>query len=93
MVIIVFLVLVVVVLLVLIIGVNYGIGQVYSILEILVVLVFVFLVGVLMVVLWSLCCGKDLDKDLDFQVRIKDFEQCDFIYGLIDILLNQVFLK
>ncbi|ENA3449037.1 anaerobic C4-dicarboxylate transporter [Yersinia enterocolitica] len=76
-----------------IIGANHGIGQAYSILEILAVSVPASLVGVLMAALWSLRRGKDLDKDPDFQERIKDPEQRDFIYGSTDTLLNQVFPK
>ncbi|HDL7926820.1 TPA: anaerobic C4-dicarboxylate transporter, partial [Yersinia enterocolitica] len=76
-----------------IIGANHGIGQAYSILEILAVSVPASLVGVLMAALWSLRRGKDLDKDPDFQARIKDPEQRDFIYGSTDTLLNQVFPK
>ncbi|QHB31596.1 anaerobic C4-dicarboxylate transporter [Yersinia canariae] len=76
-----------------IIGANHGIGHAYSILEILAVSVPASLVGVLMAALWSLRRGKDLDKDPDFQERIKDPEQRDFIYGSTDTLLNQVFPK
>ncbi|AHM75517.1 anaerobic C4-dicarboxylate transporter [Yersinia hibernica] len=76
-----------------IIGANHGIGQAYSILEILAISVPASLVGVLMAALWSLRRGKDLDKDPDFQQRIKDPEQRDFIYGSTDTLLNQVFPK
>ncbi|CNH70776.1 anaerobic C4-dicarboxylate transporter [Yersinia thracica] len=76
-----------------IIGANHGIGHAYSILEILAVSVPASLVGVLMAALWSLRRGKDLDKDPDFQARIKDPEQRDFIYGSTDTLLNQVFPK
>ncbi|HDL6963610.1 TPA: anaerobic C4-dicarboxylate transporter [Yersinia enterocolitica] len=76
-----------------IIGANHGLGQAYSILEILAVSVPASLVGVLMAALWSLRRGKDLDKDPDFQARIKDPEQRDFIYGSTDTLLNQVFPK
>ncbi|MFL4558957.1 anaerobic C4-dicarboxylate transporter [Yersinia kristensenii] len=76
-----------------IIGANHGIGHAYSILEILAVSVPASLVGVLVAALWSLRRGKDLDKDPDFQARIKDPEQRDFIYGSTDTLLNQVFPK
>ncbi|WP_145535004.1 anaerobic C4-dicarboxylate transporter [Yersinia thracica] len=76
-----------------IIGANHGIDHAYSILEILAVSVPASLVGVLMAALWSLRRGKDLDKDPDFQARIKDPEQRDFIYGSTDTLLNQVFPK
>ncbi|AJJ62129.1 anaerobic C4-dicarboxylate transporter [Yersinia aldovae] len=76
-----------------IIGANHGIGHAYSILEILAVSVPASLVGVLMAALWSLRRGKDLDKDPDFQEKIKDPEQRAFIYGSTDTLLNQVFPK
>ncbi|CNK79431.1 anaerobic C4-dicarboxylate transporter [Yersinia frederiksenii] len=76
-----------------IIGANHGLGHAYSILEILAVSVPASLVGVLMAALWSLRRGKDLDKDPDFQEKIKDPEQRAFIYGSTDTLLNQVFPK
>lgn len=76
-----------------IIGAAHGIGHAYSILEILAVSVPASLVGVLAAALWSLRRGKDLDKDPDFQARIKDPEQRAFIYGSNDTLLNQVFPK
>ncbi|WP_404273500.1 anaerobic C4-dicarboxylate transporter [Yersinia similis] len=76
-----------------IIGANHGIGHAYSILEILAVSVPASLVGVLVAALWSLRRGKDLDKDPDFQEKIKDPEQRAYIYGSTDTLLNQVFPK
>ncbi|CAM3588819.1 MULTISPECIES: anaerobic C4-dicarboxylate transporter [Yersinia] len=76
-----------------IIGAAHGIGHAYSILEILAISVPASLVGVLAAALWSLRRGKDLDKDPDFQARIKDPEQRAFIYGSTDTLLNQVFPK
>ncbi|WP_145525621.1 anaerobic C4-dicarboxylate transporter [Yersinia vastinensis] len=76
-----------------IIGANHGIGQAYSILEILAISVPASLVGVLVAALWSLRRGKNLDIDPDFQERIKDPEQREFIYGSTDTLLNQVFPK
>lgn len=76
-----------------IIGANHGIGHAYSILEILAISVPASLVGVLIAALWSLRRGKDLDKDPDFQKKIKDPEQRAYIYGSTDTLLNQVFPK
>ncbi|MBO1552284.1 anaerobic C4-dicarboxylate transporter [Yersinia pseudotuberculosis] len=76
-----------------IIGANHGIGHAYSILEILAISVPASLVGVLIAALWSLRRGKDLDKDPDFQKKIKDPEQRAYIYGSTDMLLNQVFPK
>lgn len=63
-----------------IIGANHGIGHAYSILEILAISVPASLVGVLIAALWSLRRGKDLDKDPDFQKKIKDPEQRAYIY-------------
>lgn len=43
--------------------------------------------------LWSLGRGKNLDKDEEFQERIKDPTQRAFIYDKNETLLNQTFPK
>jgi anaerobic C4-dicarboxylate transporter DcuB len=53
-----------------IIAAGHGIGKAYTVVEILAVSIPASLVGVLMVSLWSLRRGKDLDKDLEFQAKI-----------------------
>jgi anaerobic C4-dicarboxylate transporter DcuB len=47
----------------------------------------------MMAALWSLRRGKDLDKDEEFQAKIKDPAQRDFIYGGGETLLNTKFPK
>jgi anaerobic C4-dicarboxylate transporter DcuB len=41
--------------------------------------------------LWSMRRGKDLDKDPEFQARIRDPEQKQYIYGESATLLDKVF--
>ncbi|EGK8048727.1 anaerobic C4-dicarboxylate transporter, DcuA/DcuB family [Campylobacter lari] len=47
------------------------------------------LVGVLAIGIFSWFRGKDLDKDADFQAKIKDPEQREYIYGDSKTLLGQ----
>lgn len=72
---------------------QHGVGHAYSMLEILMVSVPASLCGVLVAALWSLRRGKDLDKDEEFQARIKDPEQRAFIYDKSETLLDQTFPK
>lgn len=76
-----------------IIAAGHGIGKAYSLLEILAISIPSSLVGVLIAALWSLRRGKDLDKDADFQEKIKDPAQRAYIYGNTETLLNQKFPK
>ena len=47
--------------------------------------------GVIAAALWSMRRGKDLDKDAEFQARIADPEQRDYVYGESATLLDKVF--
>ncbi|MDE9448280.1 anaerobic C4-dicarboxylate transporter, partial [Xenorhabdus bovienii] len=76
-----------------IIAASHGIGQTYGILEILAVSIPASLTGVILSALWSLHRGKDLDKDEEFQEKLKDPKQREFIYGSSETLLDQVFPK
>ncbi len=76
-----------------IIAANHGIGQAYGILDILAVSIPASLTGVILAALWSLRRGKDLDHDEEFQAKLKDPKQREFIYGASDTLLDQVFPK
>ncbi|HEJ8023797.1 TPA: anaerobic C4-dicarboxylate transporter [Serratia liquefaciens] len=76
-----------------IIAAGHGIGKAYTLVEILAVSIPASLVGVLMAALWSLRRGKDLDKDAEFQEKIKDPEQRTYIFGSTETLLNQRFPK
>jgi anaerobic C4-dicarboxylate transporter DcuB len=49
--------------------------------------------GVLMMALWSLKRGKDLENDPQFQAKLQNPEQKEFIYGESATLLDKVFPK
>lgn len=74
-----------------ILGAQHGIGHAWSILEILAVSVPASLFGVTIAALWSLRRGKDLADDADFQAKLQDPKQREFIYGSSETLLNQRF--
>jgi|GEM_PF-1978909 len=76
-----------------IIAANHGVGQAFGILEILAVSVPASLFGVLIAALWSLRRGKNLEDDREFQEKIKDPKQREFIFGSTETLMNQVFPK
>ncbi|AKL12699.1 Anaerobic C4-dicarboxylate transporter DcuB [Phytobacter ursingii] len=76
-----------------ILGAQHGIGHAWSILEILAVSVPASLFGVAIAALWSLRRGKDLADDKDFQEKLKDPKQREFIYGSSETLMNQRFPK
>ena len=67
--------------LVTVLGANAGVGQAYSIPQILMISIPASLSGVLLAALWSMHRGKDLDDDPEFQARIADPEQYAYIYG------------
>ena len=60
----------------------------FSIPQILMVSIPASLCGVLMGALWSLRRGKDLDKDEEFQKKIADPKQREYIYGNSSTLLD-----
>lgn len=76
-----------------ILGAQHGIGHAWSILEILAISVPASLFGVAVAAVWSLRRGKDLADDADFQQRLSDPKQREFIYGSSDTLLNQRFSR
>jgi anaerobic C4-dicarboxylate transporter DcuB len=67
--------------LVTILGAKAGLGEAYSIPQILMISIPASLTGVLVAALWSMRRGKDLDDDPEFQARIADPEQYAYIYG------------
>lgn len=76
-----------------ILAAGQGIGHGWSIVEILAVSVPASLFGVAVAALWSLRRGKDLADDEEFQQKIRDPKQREFIYGSSDTLMNQKFPK
>lgn len=71
---------------------NAGItGKAFSIPQILSVAMPASLCGVLLAALWSMRRGKDLDKDEQFQEKLKDPEFKETIYGDSETLLGKVF--
>ena len=74
-----------------IIGAQHGVGQAWGILQILAVSVPASLCGVIIAALWSLRRGKDLADDAEFQAKIRDPKQRDYIYGTSETLMNQRF--
>lgn len=74
-----------------ILGTQHGIGHAWSILDILTVSVPASLLGVAIAALWSLRRGKDLADDPEFQAKMEDPKQREYIYGSTETLLNQRF--
>ena len=67
--------------LVTILGAKSGVGEAYSIPQILMISIPASLTGVLVAALWSMRRGKDLDDDPEFQAKIADPEQYAYVYG------------
>lgn len=76
-----------------ILGAQHGIGHAWGILEILAVSVPASLSGVAIAALWSLRRGKNLADDTEFQEKLKDPKQREFIYGGTETLMDQRFPK
>ncbi|HKS32711.1 MAG TPA: anaerobic C4-dicarboxylate transporter, partial [Enterobacteriaceae bacterium] len=76
-----------------ILAAQHGVGHAWGILQILAVSVPASLFGVLIAALWSLRRGKDLADDPEFQARISDPVQREFIYGSSETLMDQRFPK
>lgn len=76
-----------------ILGAQHGIGHAWSILDILAVSVPASLFGVAIAALWSLRRGKDLADDPEFQAKLSDPKQREFIYSSTETLLNQRFSR
>jgi anaerobic C4-dicarboxylate transporter DcuB len=76
-----------------ILAAQQGIGHAWSILEILAVSVPASLFGVAIAALWSLKRGKDLADDAEFQQKLSDPKQREFIYGSSETLMDQRFPK
>ncbi|MFY7160909.1 anaerobic C4-dicarboxylate transporter [Enterobacter cloacae complex sp. SHL018] len=76
-----------------ILGAQHGIGHAWGILEILAVSVPASLSGVAIAALWSLRRGKNLAHDPEFQEKLKDPKQREFIYGGTETLMDQRFPK
>lgn len=74
-----------------IIGAHHGVGQAWGILQILAISVPASLFGVAIAALWSLRRGKNLEDDEEFQKKLKDPKQREFIYGSSDTLMDKQF--
>lgn len=73
-----------------ILGASNGIGKYISMIDILKVAIPASFVGVLIAGLWSIRRGKDLKDDPEFQEKLKDPEQRQYIYGDTEsTLLNE----
>ena len=70
-----------------------GLDHPVSLIELLAVGMPATFCGMLMAALWSMRRGLDLDKDPEFQAKIKDPVQRDYIYGESATLLDKVFPK
>ncbi|MGL5604570.1 MAG: anaerobic C4-dicarboxylate transporter, partial [Plesiomonas sp.] len=76
-----------------ILAAKQGVGEAISMLTLLAISIPASLCGVLVAALWSLRRGKDLDDDSEFQARLKDPKQREYIYGGSSTLLNESFPK
>lgn len=76
-----------------ILGQAHGVGQAIGILQLLSISIPATFIGVVAAALWSMHRGKDLDKDEEFQAKLKDPAQREYIYGDSESLLNQTFPK
>ncbi|MGL6116809.1 anaerobic C4-dicarboxylate transporter family protein, partial [Plesiomonas sp.] len=74
-----------------ILAAKQGVGEAISMLTLLAISIPASLCGVLVAALWSLRRGKDLDDDPEFQARLKDPKQREYIYGGSSTLLNESF--
>lgn len=74
-----------------ILGAGHGIGQGFGMVEILAISIPASLSGVAIAALWSLGRGKELADDPEFQEKIKDPKQREYIYGTTETLLDQRF--
>lgn len=76
-----------------ILGQAHGVGHAIGILQLLSVSIPATFIGVVVAALWSMHRGKDLDKDEEFQAKLKDPEQKEYIYGDSASLIGKVFPK
>lgn len=76
-----------------IMGKAKGLDHPVSIVELLSIGMPATFCGMIMAALWSMRRGLDLDKDPEFQAKLKDPEQREYIYGESTTLLDKVFPK
>ena len=76
-----------------ILAAGHGIGKAIGILDLLMVSIPATLMGVIVAAIWSMRRGSDLDKDAEFQAKLQDPEQKEYIYGGSETLQDKVFPK
>ena len=76
-----------------ILAASHGIGKAIGILDLLMISIPTTFIGVVVAALWSMRRGTDLEKDTEFQAKIKDPEQREYIYGTVDTLQDVVLPK
>ncbi len=76
-----------------ILAASHGIGKAVGILDLLSISIPSTFLGVVVAALWSMNRGKDLDKDPEFQAKLQDPEQKEYIYGAANTLQDTVFPK
>lgn len=76
-----------------ILAAGQGIGKAIGILDLLMISIPATLIGVIVAALWSMRRGRDLDKDKEFQARIQDPAQKEYVYGASETLQDKVFPK
>lgn len=76
-----------------ILAAGHGIGKAIGILDLLMISIPTTFIGVVVAALWSMRRGKDLDQDTEFQAKIQDPEQKEYIYGTVETLQNTVLPK
>ncbi|MBP2627884.1 MAG: anaerobic c4-dicarboxylate antiporter, Dcu family [Firmicutes bacterium] len=72
-----------------ILAAGHGIGKAISILDLLMISIPATFIGVVVAALWSMNRGTDLDKDKEFQAKIQDPEQKEYIYGSVETLQDK----
>lgn len=68
-------------------------GCYFEFFDLLAITILLTLIGILAIGIFSWFCGKDLDKDEEFQKFIFVLENCEYVYGDTATLLDKKLLK